>query len=68
MVEAPEIYDGICWHECEEHRRRWHRFDPETFNEHVVEARLRLSANFRETFGLSGGDEDMWEMLFKHAF
>jgi hypothetical protein len=39
-----------------------------TFNEHMVEARLQLSANFRDAFGLSGGDEDMWEMLFKHSF
>ncbi|WP_165766997.1 PmeII family type II restriction endonuclease [Plantibacter elymi (nom. nud.)] len=39
-----------------------------TFNEHMIEARLQLSANFRAAFGLSGGDEDMWEMLFKHSF
>lgn len=39
-----------------------------TFNEHMIEARLQLSANFRDAFGLSGGDEDMWEMLFKHSF
>lgn len=39
-----------------------------TFNEHMIEARLQLSANFRHAFGLSGGDEDMWEMLFKHSF
>lgn len=39
-----------------------------TFNEHVIEARLQLSEDFRNTFGLTGGDEDMWEMLFEHAF
>lgn len=39
-----------------------------TFNEHMIEARLQLSADFRQSFGLSGGDEDMWEMLFKHSF
>lgn len=39
-----------------------------TFNEHVIEARLQLSEDFRNTFGLNGGDKDMWEMLFEHAF
>lgn len=39
-----------------------------TFNEHMIEARLQLSADFRHAFGLSGGNEDMWEMLFKHSF
>lgn len=39
-----------------------------TFNEHMIEARLQLSESFRQTFGLSGGDEDMWEMLFEHSF
>lgn len=39
-----------------------------TFNEHMIETRLKLSEDFRETFGLTGGDDDMWEMLFRHAF
>lgn len=39
-----------------------------TFNEHMIEARLQLSENFRSAFGLKGGDDDMWEMLFKQAF
>lgn len=39
-----------------------------TFNEHMVEARLELSADFRTTFGLSGESDDMWESLFRHSF
>lgn len=39
-----------------------------TFNEHMIEARLKLSADFRTKFGLTGGGDDMWELLFKEAF
>lgn len=39
-----------------------------TFSEHLVEARLELSESFRNSYGLNGGDEDMWEMLFENAF
>lgn len=39
-----------------------------TFNEHMIEARLQLSQDFRKAFGLTGGSEDMWEMLFEHSF
>ena len=39
-----------------------------TFNEHMIETRLRLSQDFRQTFGLTGEDDDMWELLFRRSF
>lgn len=39
-----------------------------TFNEHMIEARLALARDFREKFGLTGGGDDMWDLLFRQAF
>jgi hypothetical protein len=47
--------------------RSFGRRGPSSFRD-MIEARLQLSESFRQTFGLSGGDEDMWEMLFEHSF